>query len=355
MKNRNIFTSSYAQMIYGVTIFLSMATSQASLPQPGEDLWNVCAQIGTDVDELLTCCSTTFTAIAAAANPCALTPITGSTIISTSGSYCLATDVTSITINVSNVMLDLNGHNGGTVLLGQSASVSNAIIQNGYCGSMSDSVSFPAAFVLIQNVKAYGSTIGFSFSGSHNLLENCSSGNNITGFSITGVGNQLANCSSFSSTIGVGIGGFVIGGTDNQLGNCSSTNGATGFSISGVTHQLENCSSKGGGSGFVVSSSGAQQITIERCIASAYTTTGFNLSTAGPSCAVIECTANGGTMGTTGFIGSSTPTNAVFYLNRASKNVTNNYSGLGANSAKVTVVNSADAPAPSYGDNLSAN
>jgi hypothetical protein len=73
-----------------------------------------------------TCCNGTFTALASiGSSPCNATPITGPTVITVPGFYCLANDIIgTITVEASNVNLSLNNH---TV----SAPGSTAIVING--------------------------------------------------------------------------------------------------------------------------------------------------------------------------------------------------------------------------------
>lgn len=101
--------------------------SQAANLQPGQNLWHLTAAIGTQVDELAiaqaACCVGTFTSLesiqANISNTCAHTPLTISsagTNINSPGVYCLTNDVlltstsSTIAINSSNVVLDLNNH-----------------------------------------------------------------------------------------------------------------------------------------------------------------------------------------------------------------------------------------------------
>ncbi len=131
-------------------LFLSKSSLNAA-PPVDENILHLAGTIGTATYEFsipqVACCVNTFTVLAdirahLPGRECAPTPLTvhsTGTTISTAGVYCLNNDpvitssaVTAITINASNVVLDLNGHtisgNGNGILVG---AFSNITIKNG--------------------------------------------------------------------------------------------------------------------------------------------------------------------------------------------------------------------------------
>ena len=95
---------------------------------------------------------------------CASTPIETSQTISTAGSYCLANDVSSLTINASQVSVDLNGYkvsDGITVNGGFSA----ITIENGVVEGTTDGIIVNAGTsdVTIQNVTVKNAIRGIHF------------------------------------------------------------------------------------------------------------------------------------------------------------------------------------------------
>ncbi len=84
---------------------VSTTLSHALIVQPGENIWHLAASIATQIQSL---------------SQCGLIALPGTSItISTSGAYCLSEDLISgknITIDASDVYLDLNGHTISNVL-----------------------------------------------------------------------------------------------------------------------------------------------------------------------------------------------------------------------------------------------
>lgn len=161
---------------------------------------------------------------------CDATPIFGPTTITTAGTYCLATDVVgaspAISINVSDVVLDLNGHkisNAGTVNavgVHVDTGVNNVVIKNG---------------ILSQNPLNIGVGIGIElFAGAESIvLENLFIKSWNVGVSGTDVDKlSIKECQICNNTTN---GAFLFGATNVDIEGCLFTgNNENGLYVTGI-------------------------------------------------------------------------------------------------------------------------
>lgn len=206
---------------------------------------------------------------------CAAIPITGPGSLSTyggskSGVYCLTTDLTStLTIDVSNVTVDLNGHNIFTTTTGIfiGGGVSNVIIQNGTI--VSDGTG----------------TAGIKRGG--------------TPSPVSVIQIELRNLIIDSWVSGIDLTGGIGASSNNNYHDLLVTNcTGTGITITGFEHILRNNQITFNDTGIT---STAHQVLIDNCTVDSNNTTGINLGISSPfvglGAQIINSSANANTTG----------------------------------------------------------
>lgn len=232
-----------------------ITNAQPVNPQPGENIWHLTAGIGTELDQccftlnskidqlhncdlsividkentieskLDLCCFTLESKIdhlsdqistisfAGSGNTCAITAITSSTVITKSGTYCLAQNISgTITISQSFVTLDLNSFNvdGGLVISGGFFDIvveNGSIVTTSFLGVNNSANNVTLKNIVIQTGPGMTGSAGAvnpslpggngGVGGSSNTLNN--TGNNL----------WVIGCKITSGTGGAGgIGGF---------------------------------------------------------------------------------------------------------------------------------------------------
>lgn len=225
---------------------------------------------------------------------CASTPITAAETILLPGIYCFANNITGdITINSSNVILDLNGFQltGGIIILQPSVTVQNGAIDGNTATGISFSSTLSSIIIkdmIITNC-SYGIhsiyTSGTPASGliiSDVFVDNGGSG--AAGCQIDNRVNVIVRDSTFvGSAYGLFLEVGVISGCENvEISNCEFNNNlAAGYNdhvLPPIVHkniQIINCSAHQNlGHGFSVSSDGE---TVIGCQATNNTASGFTI------------------------------------------------------------------------------
>ena len=213
--------------------------------------------------------------------------------IDTAGFYRLADDVTNqISINVSDVTLDLNGHrvSGGANGIAIAAGLDRITIKNGMVDGVADGISVGAAAtnITLENIIAKNSVVGFNFTQvTGGVIKNCEMTQNTTGLELDNshkivVKDCIASCNTHA-------GYCLLSSTTNCFENCKAL--STG---EGNTNAFDN-----NVFGFVTNN-GYGNI-FERCIANstqALTTTDYDSVVAGfafrgnEGCSkIVECEA----------------------------------------------------------------
>lgn len=305
--------------------------------------------------------------------------------ISTSGYYCLVNDVTvgaaqtAITINVDNVILDLNGNSIIGNFVGPFAitvnSKSNIIIRNGAIRTMTGNailVNAGTSRLIIEDIICINNNNAITIQGVTNcLIQNCSLFlTNFNGLSISSgtiptqnliirncVSNNnqnngflLSSCSNaelynltannnrgsgFNQVNGNNINftrctantnqahGFTIAGNSNNttLTACTAkSNNNIGFQLAGNQHTITECESVSNGSGVQVS---GKNHCIFNSIAKNNTATGFLLNADCTQCQMRNNSALANNIG----IQNNGTFNRI-YANFSSDNVTANFVGV---------------------------
>ena len=146
--------------------------------------------------------------------------------IDTAGFYQLADDVTNqITINVSDVTLDLNGHrvSGGTNGIAIIAGLDRITIKNGMVDAVADGISVGAGAsnIILENILAKESVRGISFTQVTNgLIKNCEMTLNTTGLELDNshkivIKDCIASCNT-------NAGYCLLSSTTNCFENCKA-------------------------------------------------------------------------------------------------------------------------------------
>ena len=282
-----------------------------------------------------------FTVNAICQIPCSGTPITGPSVISAPGYYCLSNDISGpVVINASDVSLDLNLHTisnpGGTALLinagtnrtiagGGLAGSSSFVIENSSStyvhdviidgsGGVVGMMGLNSTDMTVVSVKIHGPLVGILLSGTSNcqVFRNINITDSRFGFDLEGTtGAAFENCFVFDivSTDSV-VAYRSFSGTDLAFDGCYAQNLIVGsnsqaFSLNGSNISLKNCIVQGmdcptGAVGFLI---GADNILLSQCSVQDITTTDtsalcFNFS--GSIGCVVECIAQQSTG--TGFL-----------------------------------------------------
>jgi len=261
----------------------------------------------------------TFTALAAL-GACDAIPLTASTgyTITTTGYYCLAGDITGpITINSSDVTLDLNSHTitlaaiqtGVTVSSGNSDVIiknGNIYTPSGVNGTTGIALHGVAATsdsnFYMYDVKIDGAKFGINTSSGVTNLDIARvtvTRSGTAGFNISDASNvTLSEC---SANIGGGNGFQITGvatglaGPSVALNSCVAAGNASGggFDITGYNVTLTNCVAQGNQSGFVLGTT-ATDIMLENCIGNFNSLDGFTSQANGP-CSFISSIAQNNT------------------------------------------------------------
>jgi hypothetical protein len=212
--------------------------------------------------------------------------------ISTSGSYYLtasltaAANVNGITINASNVTLDLRGFEvtgtPGTAIFGIRVSVgrSNVVIRDGtvrnWPGSGVVVENTAVTRVRVENVHANDNGSGGIVLGTDSVMVNCTVSGNVA-HGISGqTGCQLLRCTANGQT-GAGGDGFNFGAQTVMTDCVAKANGQDGITT-GQDSVLSNCLADGNAAiGFVC----GDRTVIDRCLASDNGSTGFRMLAGG--------------------------------------------------------------------------
>ncbi len=390
--------------------FSSSFYAQSS-PQPGQNLWNLIASIGINID-LLTQCSPV--------------PITASgTTISQPGTYCLTTDLSdggNITIAASNVYLDLSAHtisnvtnsaikiasgmqhiivNNGSInncthgvtteIFANNIGMNNLNIFNTSTGieckststiilsdiqvtefvdfaiSLTDCTHATIQNSAVQNINQTGTTPSYGYYientntpiGSLIVTDCTATGNlreNSVGFYILNPLNdnrasiQIYGCqsSSFSHCFQ-----FVAVNVPIVCKDCiasfaaSQTIDSMCYNIECSNSFFENCIAAASFIGFGSANGSMTNCTLKNCSARS-ANRGFDLATIGTRNVIQDCIATGNF--NVGFNILQNSNNALFCFNSGIFNLVNNFSNMpGGLSSPITAISSG---ARQYGDNL---
>jgi hypothetical protein len=264
---------------------------------------------------------------------CAATPITMQTTINSSGVYCLAHDLTiinnmdAITINTSDVVVDLNGYaihqnsasaNGITINTG----FSNIVIKNGFIDTVSsigNGINISSDVTTLQisdvSIKNFGIGILAASTLSQAIIENCNVHNNVTVNirfnscnSIEVKNCQLNNATSTAPGVGNGL-SIIAPSNDVLISNCVANNNAgNGIMFLAILERavqcgkIINCQANGnGGSGYDIENSA--DILMKSNLA-CFNNIGFNVGAPAPGLLTSVCLMNNTAKGNTtdGFI-----------------------------------------------------
>lgn len=298
-------------------IFSSSIVCQPVNPQPGENIWHLTAAIGTEVDNLATCCVGTFTALASCCHTitskidelelCNAVPLTIPSVgitIETAGVYCLTTNQTlgasnNICIDANDVVLDLNGHTitgGGsgssTILIGStpSSTINTVTIKNGFIDSSNGNAvgtnsGNTFSGITIEDITIHNSPTGVLLQGStsmnNSIIRNVLTDVCVNGFKFSNAKNCLVeNCNANGIFLTTPASGFSEVSACNNITfrNCtcsffgnSGTDGGFNFSTS-TNLVFDSCNAfNNGNDGFKFN-----QSTLTNCVADGNFSSGFN-------------------------------------------------------------------------------
>ncbi len=383
-----------------------LTTTHCLNSQPGENIWHLAAQIGTQLDILSSCMAT---------------PLSGSPIIiSQPGVYCLSSDLSAnnITITSSDVSLDLKGHTisnlGSSMAISIADNLSRITIQNGFIDGSEEGVSLGLdnTDITIKNIRITNCNKGVRCNSSAQVVID-----SIEVFRFIDYGVVLFECANVlvtncittqDSLTGIGKGFFVSNlarlGTGIVIDNCQSNKTQWGFSVDYVSTltldcavSIINCTSQDSTSyGFDFASSQINHALVcKNCTALACNLAGFNIECFGgffencvaqsnningftcdnnvttpQNCILKNCQAiNNGSIGfnfasansgniiqnctasnnATGFSGNSgSPSNVIFFFNTATSNMID-FTALGTYSGPIGLISSSK---PFFGGNL---
>src|SRR5678816_1170501 len=212
--------------------------------------------------------------------------------ISTSGSYYLtasltaAANVNGITINASNVTLDLRGFEvtgtPGTAIFGIRVSVgrSNVVIRDGtvrnWPGSGVVVENTAVSRVRVENVQANDNGSGGIVLGTDCVVVNCTVSGNVAHGINGATGCQVLRCTANGQT-GATSDGFNFGAQTVMTDCVAKANGQDGITT-GQDSVLSNCLADGNAAiGFVC----GDRTVIDRCLASNNGSTGFRMLAGG--------------------------------------------------------------------------
>jgi len=278
----------------------------------------------------------TFTAIAANAL-CNLTPITGPTMISTSGSYCLANDITgAITISVNDVSIDLNGYtinansgNGISIMNNGIITIQNGKIINANIGINCTT----AADVLLKDLQIYlqNNGNGIEVNTCTNVeIDKCIiTINSVSGNGISIAGSNyvtVRSCTAIGNAVGFAVVLLASSPISCLFEDCIAMNCNDGFFLQSNNSTIcKNCCAELCTNGFTLLNS--TKCLLSGCKAVNNSNDGFDTSLALSGNVIEQCTATAN--GNIGFLGAGSTSDApVFYLNNAANNGSLNYSNI---------------------------
>ncbi len=184
---------------------------------------------------------------------CISTPFFGGTI-STSGRYCLATNLTgstNITIAANDVILNLNGYSlsgGSSISFDTSSAWSNITIQNGFISGATNGITLSTqTFQNVQflNLALTQCTTGINISsGSDLVFQNVVILGGGTGLSITNGGTQVSNVRILNSNFNQNTTGATLDAYDLFIKDCAfNENNSVGLILSNALQvQIESSS-----------------------------------------------------------------------------------------------------------------
>ncbi len=294
-------------------IAAGFSTSFTEISDLNNTLTTCCQEIQINFDGTFTALNSLKSSLTCLP-PCGTLAITASTVITTPGSYCLSNDIVGpITINASNVTLDLNNYtivgsgigSGAGIIInaGTNRSVKNGRITNFDTGVLSTAnVTTELITVIINGCFAEGVTIA---NGTDVHLDS---------LVITNIGGSGVHLTGNNTTflirnvlITTSLEGFIFDSISNSqiqdciVADCSSSALARGFAIlNGSFNQFDNCSVKNLVStlesrGFFLSN--AQNSLLRDCTAQNIITTlgisaeGFECADLSNTIALIRCSA----------------------------------------------------------------
>ena len=265
-------------------LFLSLPILNAA-PTTGENIWHLTAATATAVDELAiaqaACCVGTFTVLqniqTNISNTCAHIPLTISatgTTISTAGVYCLTNDVamsypSTIVINASNVVLDLNNHTvkgspppsfTPTIAITINGSLSGVSIINGFITSPrsggfmtqpGDCIQIGNSLnILLDNITLYdcGNCVNVDSTAQdatlifkNLIMENANTAINISNYKSCVITDCIANGAG-AMRVKTTVSNPNFNGTQVTFYNCAGN----GFNVINTNAAFENCTASGG-------------------------------------------------------------------------------------------------------------